>query len=239
MNDWSDFYYYFFSSGGWIKIKLKLPHFHVCIRYINVFRFNPRSRCNSSSRCCYRAREHVDPAWSRRIRHGGDIHPEMSSSPGSVGLARARPLTKKQAMEPSRQTWSSYGPPYLPVGALVLRSNPCHFPRDRNISSRVYIYILRIDMCRLFLLYLVLQLYCIVVIPGMKHIWTHSLQYISTRYKYMMPKRFSHTESKYVLMHLLIVVSPKLGCRSKQRVTTISQRYFQTAINSSLSNTIK
>ena len=27
-----------------------------------VFRFNPHSRCNSSSRCCYRAREHVDPA---------------------------------------------------------------------------------------------------------------------------------------------------------------------------------
>ena len=24
-----------------------------------MFRFNPRSRCNSSSRCCYRAREHV------------------------------------------------------------------------------------------------------------------------------------------------------------------------------------
>ena len=51
-----------------------------------VFRFNPPSRCNNSSRCCYRAREHVDPAWSRRIRHGEDIHPEMSSSPGSVGL---------------------------------------------------------------------------------------------------------------------------------------------------------
>ena len=30
---------------------------------IHVFRFNPRSRCNSSSRCCYRARENVDPAW--------------------------------------------------------------------------------------------------------------------------------------------------------------------------------
>ena len=39
----------------------------------------------------------------------------MSSSPGSVGLARAHPLTKTQAMEPSRQTWSSYGPPY-PLG---------------------------------------------------------------------------------------------------------------------------
>ena len=33
------------------------------IRYMDVFRFNPRSRCNSSSRCCYRAREHVD-LWS-------------------------------------------------------------------------------------------------------------------------------------------------------------------------------
>ena len=36
----------------------------------------------------------------------------MSSSPGSVGLARAHPLAKAQAMEPSRQTRSSYGPPY-------------------------------------------------------------------------------------------------------------------------------
>ena len=52
---------------------------------------------------------------TRRIRHGGDSHPEMPSSPGSVGRARAHPLTKTQAMEPSRQTWSSYGPPY-PLG---------------------------------------------------------------------------------------------------------------------------
>ena len=39
----------------------------------------------------------------------------MPSSPGSVGLARAHPLTKTQAMASSRQTWSSYGPPY-PLG---------------------------------------------------------------------------------------------------------------------------
>ena len=46
----------FSSSGGWVKIKLKLPHFHVCMYQIHVvFRFNPRSRCNSSSRCWYRA----------------------------------------------------------------------------------------------------------------------------------------------------------------------------------------
>ena len=80
-----------------------------------MFRFNPRSRCNRSPRCCYRARELVHPAWSRRIKHGGDSHPKMSSSPGSVGLARAHPLTKTQAMEPSRQTWSSYGSP-SPLG---------------------------------------------------------------------------------------------------------------------------
>ena len=39
-------------------------------------------------------------------------HPETPSSPGRVGLARAHPLTKTQAMEPSRETRSSYGPPY-------------------------------------------------------------------------------------------------------------------------------
>ena len=56
-------FFLFPSSGRWVKIKLKLPHFHVCMYQIHVvFRFNPRSRCNSSSRCCYRAREHVDPA---------------------------------------------------------------------------------------------------------------------------------------------------------------------------------
>ena len=39
----------------------------------------------------------------------------MISSPGSVRLARAYPLTKGQAMEFFRQTRSSYGPPY-PLG---------------------------------------------------------------------------------------------------------------------------
>ena len=41
--------------------------------------------------------------------------PEMPASPGSVGLAWAQPLTKSQAMRPSLQTRSSYGPPY-PLG---------------------------------------------------------------------------------------------------------------------------
>ena len=50
------------ASGGWVKIKLELPRLLARMYQIHVFRFNPRSRCNSSSRCWYRAREHVDPA---------------------------------------------------------------------------------------------------------------------------------------------------------------------------------
>ena len=47
------------------------------------------------------------------------------SSAGSVGLARAHLLTKTQPMKPSRQIRSSYGPPYLPVGALVFICAEC------------------------------------------------------------------------------------------------------------------
>ena len=44
-----------------------------------------------------------------------DIKPEIPSRPGNVGHARAYPSTKAQALEPSRQTRSSYGPPF-PLG---------------------------------------------------------------------------------------------------------------------------
>ena len=39
--------------------------------FVNLTR---RSRCNSSSRCCYRARGHFDPTWPREIWCGGDNH---------------------------------------------------------------------------------------------------------------------------------------------------------------------
>ena len=57
----------------------------------------------------------------------------MSSSPASVGLARAHPLTKTQALEPSRQTWSSNGPPY-PLGRWSSRSR--HHNRSRSEHLR-------------------------------------------------------------------------------------------------------
>ena len=61
--DYAFLFFLFSSSGGWVKIKLELPHLLPRMYQINVvFRFNPRSRCNSSSRCWYRPREHVDPA---------------------------------------------------------------------------------------------------------------------------------------------------------------------------------
>ena len=34
------FLFFFKSSGGWVKIKLKLPHYHVPDKHV-VFRFNP------------------------------------------------------------------------------------------------------------------------------------------------------------------------------------------------------
>ena len=129
-----------------------------------MFRFNPRSHCNSSSRCCYRAREHVDSAGYRGITHGGDSHPEMSSSPGSMGLARAHPLTKTQDMESFRQTWSSYGPPY-PVGRWSSDSPPPS-PLTLTVSSTVF----PGSLCSGFLLPVVRLLgalfCCCVVIPG-------------------------------------------------------------------------
>ena len=69
----------------------------------------------------------------------------MSSSPGIVGLARAHPLTKTQAMESSRQTWSSYGPPY-PLGrwlyiiGVIGRdiSNSCNVEMRPTFSEALY-----------------------------------------------------------------------------------------------------
>ena len=80
------------------------------IRYMSCVNFSRRSRCYSSSRYCYQERVRIDSTWSREIPCGGDSQPEMPSSPGSVGLARAHPLTT-QARVPSRQTRSSYDSP--------------------------------------------------------------------------------------------------------------------------------
>ena len=59
----------------------------------------------------------------------------MPSSPGSVGLARAHPVTKTQAMEPSRQTWSSYGPPY-PLGRWSSATHST-LPQRPGMAARV------------------------------------------------------------------------------------------------------
>ena len=68
----------------------------------------------------YRARGHVtrpDPERS------GAVEIATGRCPRLRLVWDLRELThqhKTQAVEPSRQTWSSYGPPYLPVAALVL-----------------------------------------------------------------------------------------------------------------------
>ena len=55
---------------------LKLPQLPRII-YMPCTNLTRRSRYNSSSRCCYRARGHVDPTWSRKIRCRGDSHPQF------------------------------------------------------------------------------------------------------------------------------------------------------------------
>ena len=74
----------------------------------------------------------------------------MPSSAGSVGLARAHPLTKTQAMEPSRETRSSHGPPYLPVGALVLYFLVLFFYERNTVSLNsplIFRVLLRVIVC--------------------------------------------------------------------------------------------
>ena len=42
------FYFFPKSSGGWLKRKLRLPHFHVSDTYMSCVNLTRRSRCNSS-----------------------------------------------------------------------------------------------------------------------------------------------------------------------------------------------
>ena len=35
--DYTFLFFLFSASGGWVKIKLELPHFHLCIRYMSCF----------------------------------------------------------------------------------------------------------------------------------------------------------------------------------------------------------
>ena len=55
------FDFFFFLILRWSgKIKLKLPHM-TSIKRTSCVNLTRRSRCNSSSCCCYRARGHVNP----------------------------------------------------------------------------------------------------------------------------------------------------------------------------------
>ena len=78
----------------------------------------------------------------------GDSHPETPSTPGCVGLVRAHPLTKTQALEPSRQTRSSYGPLY-----------PLRRWSSVAFAHRVVVFVVqRIDRYSYFCAYLVMLL---------------------------------------------------------------------------------
>ena len=122
------FHFFFSSSGGLVKLKLEpttLPRSH----FVSCANLTHSSRCNISSGCCYHwrlgtlTRPDLTP---ERGRCGRDSHPGESSPSGSVGLARAYPLTKTEAMRPSGRIWSSYDPPY-PWGRGAGETRMTHF----------------------------------------------------------------------------------------------------------------
>ena len=80
-------------------------------------RFRVVCQHQHKSCCCYwRLGTLTRPdSTPERGRCGGDSHPGEASLPGSVGLARAHPLTKTEAMRPPRRTRYCYGAHY-PLG---------------------------------------------------------------------------------------------------------------------------
>ena len=113
------------SSGGWVKIKLKLPHFHVPDTCVSIYPGVPvaaAARAAATGRVSMSTRP--DPKRSGAVEIASRRCPCLRVV---WDLARAHPLTKTQAMEPSRQIWSSYGPPYLPVGTslVLIRFTAC------------------------------------------------------------------------------------------------------------------
>ena len=109
------------SSGGWVKIKLKLQQFHVSDTC--SVSFNPRSRCNSSSRCCYRAREHVDLAWSRRIRQACPMTTDgiLQKKMENVSCEYDR-----WVVETPRRNCASPSPPSHEEGVALLVARTCN-----------------------------------------------------------------------------------------------------------------
>ena len=68
-------FFLFSASGGWVKIKLELPHLLARMYQIHVcFRFNPRSRCNLGKPSTMKARLQkevrlVEIAQGTRVRY--------------------------------------------------------------------------------------------------------------------------------------------------------------------------
>ena len=94
--------YVYSSSGGLVKIKLLLTTFPRS-NFLSCVNLTYSSRCNISTLLL--ALGHVEQIRlaPERGRFGGGSRAGESSPPCSVGLARAHPLTKIEAMRPSRR----------------------------------------------------------------------------------------------------------------------------------------
>ena len=139
----------FFFSGGLGKIKLKLlPHFHVSDTCVG--QFNPTLPLQQQPTLLLRPG--VRASRPDLIWPAGD-----ALVSGGVGLARAHPLTKTQAMEPSRQTRSNYGTPYWGVGPQIVLF--CFFSRYST-----YVFFLSFEICLVSEFFLFLYVFTVFVV---------------------------------------------------------------------------
>ena len=99
---------------------LRFPRFHIYISNKHVF--------------CASFKSYDPVATAAHAATTGHMGMSTRPDPERSGAVGIHPQAKTQAMDPSRQTRSSYGSPHLPVGALVLLSCIALSPSPENIQ---------------------------------------------------------------------------------------------------------
>ena len=94
------------SSGGWVKIKLELPHFHLCIRYVSCF--------DST---------HSPVATAARAAATGLV--SMSTRPDIPGMLH---------LEREARDWSTYNE-YSTSIIRAKRVSNCYIPKQKFVHG--------------------------------------------------------------------------------------------------------
>ena len=105
------------SSGGLVKIIFKLTTLPRS-KFVSCVNPTHSSRCNIRTSCCYPWGWGTLTRPDRPPRGAGAVEIATRESNLPRVVWNLLELTHKPKPRPSRRTWPSYGPPYLPVGAV-------------------------------------------------------------------------------------------------------------------------